>query len=623
MKPLDPRLLKQAGAARRYVLLTAGLGIVTTAVIVAQALLLARVIAGVAMDGEGLSDVRGELVALGVIVGLRALVAGAQDRFGHRAATTVVQQLRERLVVQAVDRVRGAGAGRPDGGHPDGGRLDGGHPDGEGPDGGDLDGEGLTVLATRGLDALDGYLTRYLPQLLLAATVTPAVLAVIWWHDTTAGLTILVTLPLIPLFMALVGLSTQASADRSLRTLQRLGAQVLDLIAGLPTLRAFGVASGQAARVRAAGDAHRRATMRTLRSAFLSALVLETLTTLSVALVAVGIGLRLVYGGLDLQTGLAVLLLAPEVYLPLRAVGTQFHASVDGLAAAQQAFAILERPVPAPGTLPAPDLRTATIRFDGVSAVPGGTTRATPFGLDACARPGEILALAGPSGTGKSTAVSILLGLRRPAAGRVMISADGPENADLAAVDLADVEPGSWWRQIAWAPQHPALIPGTLADNVRLTAPGASDQDLDAAAAITGFDQVVVQAPGGWAAVVGQGGLGLSAGQRQRLALTRVLLRDAPLVVLDEPTAHLDAASEHAILAVLERLRAQGRTVVLVAHRPALAGLADRVVTVREGHLDAGPGPASEAASEPVAATAPASGTAPESGPISELVRSA
>jgi ATP-binding cassette, subfamily C, bacterial CydD len=554
-RPLDPRLLAEASAARRYVLLTAALGILTTGLIVAQALLLARVIAGVAMGGEGLGDVRPELVALVGIAALRAVLAGTQDRFGHRAATQVVRQLRERLIVHSVARVGGAA---------------------------DLDGAELTVLATRGLDALDGYLTRYLPQLLMAATLSPAILVVIWWHDTTAGLTILATLPLIPLFMALVGLSTQASADRGLATLQRLGAQVLDLIAGLSTLLALGVATGQAARVRETGEAHRKATMRTLRSAFLSALVLETLTTLSVALVAVGIGLRLVSGGLDLRTGLAVLLLAPEVYLPLRAVGAQFHASVDGLAAAQQAFAVLDLPVRAAGTRPAPDLRSATIRFDQVSAVHPGSARATPSGLDALARPGQILALTGVSGAGKTTAVQLLLGLRRPDAGRILISTGASPD-----VDLADIELHSWWRQIAWAPQHPALVPGTLAENVRLTSPDASDQDVQAAAMLTGLADVVARVPGGWAARVGQGGLGLSAGQRQRLALTRVLLSDAPLVVLDEPTAHLDAGSEQSVLAVLAQLRAMGRTVVLVAHRPALAAMADQVAEVCEGQLPA------------------------------------
>jgi ATP-binding cassette subfamily C protein CydD len=560
MRPLDPRLLRHARAARTYVLVTAVLGILTTGLVVAQAVLLARVISGVIEDAETLDDVRPAVLALAGLVLLRAALAGAQERFGHRAAVDVVRQLRGRLIASAAARVGAGGeAGGDDSAEPDTAEL--------------------AVLATRGLDALDGYLTRYLPQLLLAATLTPAILLVILWQDTIAGITVALTLPLIPLFMALVGWTSQAAADRSLRTLQRLGAQVLDLIAGLPTLQALGMAAAPVARVRQSGDAYRRATMRTLRSAFLSALVLETLTTLSVALVAVGVGLRLVHGGLDLRTGLTVLLLAPEVYLPLRQVGVHFHASVDGLAAAAAAFAVLDAPVPATGTLSAPDLRHATIRFDAVDVVHPGADRATPAGLSAELHPGEILALTGPSGSGKSTAVSVLLGLRRPDRGRVLIR---PADAQMATsdIDLADIDPTSWWAQLAWVPQHPALVPGTLAENARLTAPGADQAALERAATVTGLDAIVAALPEGWTTRIGQAGLGLSAGQRQRLALTRVLLSDAPLVVLDEPTAHLDSGAEQAVLAAISALREDGRTIVIVAHRTALAALADRVVVV-------------------------------------------
>jgi ATP-binding cassette subfamily C protein CydD len=563
MRPLDPRLLRYARAARRYVVVTVVLGVLAAALVVAQALLLAGVISDVAMHGARFADVRTALFTLVAIVTGRAAVAGMQERFGHRAATDVVRQLRERLLAHAV-----AGVGAP--------RTAGPVLDGPVLDGPVLNGAELALLATRGLDALDGYLSRYLPQLLLTATLTPAVLVVIFCNDVTAGLTVALTLPLIPLFMALVGMSSQAEADRGLRTLQRLGAQVLDLIAGLPTLQTLGVAAGPAQRVREVGEAHRRATLRTLRSAFLSALVMETLTTLSVALVAVGVGLRLVHGDLDLRTGLAVLLLAPEVYLPLRTVGLHFHASVDGLAAAGQAFDVLDLPVPVTGAGQAPDLRAATIRWDLVSIVHPDAARASPARLAAEVGPGEILALTGPSGSGKSTAVAALLGLRAPDSGRIVIRPDDGS----AELDLRDVDPATWWSQIAWVPQHPAIVPASLADNVRLTAPDADQDAVDRAARLTGLDTVVAATPGGWSARVGQGGIGLSAGQRQRLALTRVLLTDAPLVVLDEPTAHLDAGAEQAVLTVIGELREAGRTVVLIAHRTALAALADRTVEV-------------------------------------------
>ncbi|HET9658578.1 MAG TPA: thiol reductant ABC exporter subunit CydD [Kineosporiaceae bacterium] len=567
MRPLDPRLLRHARAARGYVVLTAVLGAATAALVVVQALLLARVIAGVAMGGLALADVRSPLLLLVVVVTGRAVLSWAQDRYGHRAATRVVAQLRGQVVQRAV-------------------RLGPAALEGDA-------GPALATLATRGLDALDGYLVRYLPQLLLAATVTPAVLVVVWWHDLIAGLTILITLPLVPLFMAMVGWATQAAADRRLRTLQRLGAQVLDLVSGLPTLRALGRETGQAVRVREVGEAYRRATMRTLRAAFLSALVLESLTTLSVALVAVGVGLRLVYNDLDLQTGLAVLILAPEAYLPLRMVGVQYHASVDGLAAAAEAFAVLDRQPPAPGTRQAPDLRTSRIRLDGVGVVHTGRDRATPSWLDLHLQPGEVVALAGPSGVGKSSAVEVLLGLRRPDSGRVVIEPLGPpapgqDGPRPDAVPLADLRPESWFAQISWVPQRPLIVPGTLADNVRLTRPGATDADLERVAGHCGLAEVVAALPRGWATPLGHGGVGLSAGQRQRLALARALLRPAPLVVLDEPTAHLDAATEQIVHATIGELRDAGHTVLVVAHRPALVALADRVVMVHDGPV---PGP--------------------------------
>ncbi len=575
MRPLDPRLLRHVRAARGYVVLSAALGVATAALVVVQALLLATVVAGVAMDGQTPSQVRAALVWLCVVVAGRAGVAWAQDRFGHRAATAVVGQLRA-LVCAHVVRLGPAA-------------LDGDR------------GPALATLTTRGLDSLDGYLTRYLPQLVLSATVTPAVLAVVFWQDLVAGLTIAVTLPLVPVFMVLVGLATRTQADRRLRTMQRLGAQVLDLVAGLPTLRALGREQRQARRVREVGEAYRRATMGTLRTAFLSALVLETLTTICVALVAVGVGFRLLYGDLDLRTGLAVLILAPEVYLPLRMLGLHYHASVDGLAAAQEALAVLDLTPPVPGTLRAPVLGVAdgsspeerahpdgwvVARLDGVGVVHPGRERATPSGLDACVRLGRVLALAGPNGTGKSTAVQALLGLRTPDTGRVLLGPAAPADA---TVDLADVDPATWWAQLSWVPQQVQVVPGSLADNVRLAVPDAPDDALAAAAAAAGLAAVVAELPDGWQTRVGHGGVGLSAGQRQRLGLARALLHPAPVVVLDEPTAHLDTATEQVVHATVRRLRAEGRAVVLVAHRPSLLALADEVVRVHEGPVPRDP----------------------------------
>ena len=550
MKPLDPRLLRYARSARSYLALTVGLGIVGAVLVVAQALLLAHALASVVHDGADLPDVFGLVAALAAVVVVRATVTGLQERYAHRAATRAIGELREQVVARAAalgPRWLAEGAG-----------------------------PGVVTLATRGIDALEPYFVRYLPQLVLAATLTPATLLVVLGLDWVSAAIIAGTLPLIPVFMILVGQLTQGRSERGLRVMQRLGSQVLDLLAGLATLRALGRERGPAERVRELGDAHRGATMGTLRIAFLSGMVLELLTTLSVALVAVGIGLRLVAGDIDLVTGLAVLVLAPEVYLPLRQVGAHFHASTDGVAAATQVFAVLDTPGSATGTIPAPDLRSTTLRLRGVGVRAPGREVHAPAGLDLTVAPGRVVALTGSSGAGKTTAVAVLLGLLRPDAGSVtLVDPDGGET-DLGGLDL-----NSFWRQVAWLPQRPVLEPGTLADLVTGGAGAVSASARDHAAALTGLDDVVAGLADGWSTPLGRGGTGLSVGQRQRVALTRAMLSSAPLVVLDEPTAHLDAAGERVVLDAVRAMRDAGRTVVLVAHRASLVALADDVVEVR------------------------------------------
>ncbi len=535
MRPLDPRLMRYARSARGYVLLTTAFGVVTAALVVCQALLLAHALGAAVQDGATLDGLRPTIGWLVVVVAARVLVTSGQERFAHRAATATIAELREQVVDHAVAL---------------GPRW---LASGEGP--------GVVTLATRGLDNLQPYFVRYLPQLLLAATVTPAVLLVVLGLDWVSAAILISVLPLVPIFMILVGKLTQGRSERGLVAMQTLGAQVLDLLAGLPTLRAHGRERGQAARVRALGDAHREASMGTLRIAFLSGMVLELLTTLSVALVAVAIGLRLVAGDLGLTTGIAVLVLAPEVFLPLRQVGAQFHAAADGVAAAAQAFAVLETPVPARGTQAAPDLRTATITLASVSVRTAAGH--TPDALELELRPGTVLALTGPSGAGKTTAVEVLLGLVRPDEGTVTIG----------GVPLADLDPTTLWSQVTWLPQRPVLEPGTIASIVG----GVHAQ----AAALTGLDAVLATLPDGWETELGRGGEGLSLGQRQRVALTRALVSDAPLVILDEPTAHLDAAGEAVVLETVRALRAAGRTVLLVAHRRSLVACADVAVEVR------------------------------------------
>ncbi|MGC5168856.1 thiol reductant ABC exporter subunit CydD [Luteimicrobium sp. DT211] len=552
MRPLDPRLLRHARSARGYLALTTALGVVAGALVVAQAVLIGETLGRAVHDGARLDALAPRLAWLVAVVAARAAVSWCQERFAVRAAASTVAELREALVGHATalgPRWRGSARGVR-----------------------------LTTLATTGLDALEPYFVRYVPQLLLTAVVTPLLVVVVLGLDWVSGLVVIVTLPLVPLFMVLVGRLTQGVSERRLASLQRLGAQLLDLVAGLPTLRAFGRAEGPRERVRALGDANRRATTGTLRVAFLSGMVLELLTTLSVAIVAVSIGLRLVDGRMDLVTGLTVLVLAPEVYLPLRQVGAQFHASADGIAAAGAAFEVLEEPLPARGAATV-DLARDRLVLDEVGVEAPGRGVLAPAGLSLSVGPGEAVALVGANGAGKSTAVQVLLGLVPPARGRAVVVRAGSPAEPL---DVSALDPAAFWAQVAWVPQRPRLAPGSLRDAVLGAASGpADDARLARAARLAALDEVLAALPAGWDTSIGRDGLGLSVGQRQRVALAAALVSRRPLVVLDEPTAHLDDASEAAVVRTVRALRDEGRAVLVVAHRPALVEACDRAVEVR------------------------------------------
>lgn len=560
--------MRYARSARRYIAATAVTGMATATLVVAQAFLVSGAVGAVISNGAGPTAVRGLLLALGGVVVARALVVLLQEVHAHRSAAGTIIELR-RLVLEHAARL--------------------------GPRWQAVHGTEAATLLTRGLDDLEPYFTRYLPQLVLAATVTPATVLVLITQDWPAAVAVVCTLPLIPVFMILIGRMTQSVSQERLEAMQVLGDQVLDLISGLPTLKALGREQKPAERVRALGRSYRRTTMSTLRIAFLSGAVLEFITTLSVAIIAVEIGFRLVAGRMDLFTGLLVLMVAPEVYQPLRQVGFQFHASANGVAAAESVFEILETPVPEHGSLPAPDLRTATIRLDAVSVAARGAW--APAGLSTTIRPGSLVALTGASGAGKTTTTQVLLGLLPADRGRVRV-VPAPEGDGLdGAVDLSEIDPGTWWEQIVWVPQRPTITPGTVLENVLSNAPGDTagnaagpvPAELVEAARATGFDEVVAGLPQGWDTLVGSGGVGLSVGQRQRLALTRALCSTAPLVVMDEPTAHLDAASEAHVLTAVRALHASGRTVVIIAHRPALIALAEQTVAVTSEPIPPGP----------------------------------
>ena len=684
MKPVERRLLRELPVLRRHMTYSTVLALSAAGLVVAQASLLAAILAD-GFAGAGLRPA--PLVALGAVMALRALLTWVRGMLGQRAAAEAKRALRDRLTARL-------GQGEPL-------RLSARH-----------HGESATLL-TRGLDALDPYVVGQLPAKAAASIVPLVVVGWLWWTDWTSGLIVLVTLPLIPVFGALVGLHTAQRTARQWQLLARLGGHFLDVVTGLPTLRAFGREGHQVRVVAEMADAHRRATMRTLRVAFLSSFVLETVATLSVALVAVPVGLRLLGGEVDLRTALTVLLLAPEAYLPLRAVGAAFHDSAEGVVVAERVFAVLDeepgvrgehrsggtavrvmsesggtsRTVPGAascevlgatsrevlgaasrevlgatsrevlgaasrevlgatsremlgatsrevlgaaasrevlgatsrevlGTASREVLGTASREVLGTASpevlcaapreVLGATSRevlGTAFGAARAApsmalrdvtvrypgraapalhrvslavRPGEHLALVGPSGAGKSSLLSLLLGFVAPASGRVEV--DG--------TDLGHLDPDAWRARVAWVPQRPHLFAESVADNIRLGRPDATDAEVREAARAASADLFIGELPRGYDTLLGEHGAGLSAGQRQRVALARAFLKDAPVLLLDEPTAHLDPESEAAVTRATVALM-RGRTAVVVAHRTSLLAHADRVVTVRAGALDA------------------------------------
>ncbi|MFE7750797.1 thiol reductant ABC exporter subunit CydD [Streptomyces sp. NPDC057428] len=573
MKPIDPRLLHYARATRFFLAAVVALGLVGAALVIAQAMLVADVVVGGFEDGLTAAGLRTPLLLLGAVALGRALVAWLTELAAHRASAAVKSELRGRLMDRAAEL---------------------------GPDwlGGQRTGS-LVALATRGVDALDDYFSRYLPQLGLTVVVPMAVLARIVTEDWVSAAIIVVTLPLIPLFMVLIGWATQSRMDRQWRLLSRLSGHFLDVVAGLPTLKVFGRAKAQAESIRTITAQYRSATLKTLRIAFLSSFALELLATLSVALVAVTIGIRLVHGELGLYTGLVILILAPEAYLPIRQVGAQYHAAAEGLSAAEEIFAVLETEPAADGTQDVP--ASLRLELEDVTVRHPGRTEPSLDAASLVVEPGETVALVGPSGAGKSTLLSVVLGFTEPDEGRVRVG----------GADLRSLAAERWREQIAWVPQRPHLFAGTIAENVRLARPDAEDEAVTAALRDAGAYDFVAALPDGQETRLGEDGAGLSAGQRQRLALARAFLADRPLLLLDEPTASLDGETEAGIVDAVRRLAA-GRTVLLVVHRPALLPVADRVVSLTprvSGRAPVGAEsgsrnrPASSAASGPPAAS--------------------
>jgi ATP-binding cassette subfamily C protein/ATP-binding cassette subfamily C protein CydD len=547
------RLARTERAVRRHLMTCLVAAVLAGLLVLLSAELLAGVLSGrFAVSALGL---------LAVVIGVRALLGWVHGAAAGRTATAVKSTLRHRLL----GRLQDLGPGRLTT---------------------QRSGE-LVTLTGRGLDALDPYLTGYLPAMAVAAVVPVAVLVRLLVADLASAVIVLVTLPLIPIFGALVGRHTKVVTERQYHALSRLGGHFLDVVRGLPTLRAFGRAANQADVIGRVADAHRTATMRTLRVAFLSSLVLELVASLSLALVAVPIGLRLLSGSLDLSTALLVLLLAPEAYLPLRMMGTKFHASMEGVAVADRAFAVLEEEAPPAGRghtgagIPEIRLEHVTVRYPG-------REDAALLDVSLVIAPGERVALVGESGAGKSTLLHLLLGFVTPSSGRILVG-----GADLTSLDL-----DAWRARLAFVPQRAHLFAASVAANIALGG-GSTDElpsragdgrlgatpEVRAAAAAAQAAEFVEALPQGYDTVLGERGADLSAGQRQRIALARAFHRpQAAVLLLDEPTARLDGRSEAAVVRATRAL-ADGRTAVIVAHRPAMIELADRVIRLADGRV--------------------------------------
>jgi ATP-binding cassette, subfamily C, bacterial CydD len=548
VRALDPRLLRRARAARIALVADALLGVVAALLVLAQAALLARVVAR-SFDGATLDDVVAPLALLAAVVVARMLSTWGFETIGTYAATGVISRLRLDLVSSRL-------TGNP-------AALDG------------AESAEVATAAVGGVAALDGLFGRFLPQIVLAVVVPVAVLALVAFLDLVSAGLMLLTLPLVPIFFWLIGRATGHRARERWEAMSLLATHFLDVVRGLPTLRAFNRGEAQVGRIEAVSEEYRRTTMGTLRLAFLSGTVLELAATLGVALVAVTVGVRLVNGGIAFEPALTILVLAPELYLPLRNLAAGFHASADGAAVADRLLGLIEQPaVVVAGTREPPSPVEAAIHFESVSfSYPDRPARALDD-LSLTIDAGETVALVGPSGGGKSTVAGLLLRLYTPSDGRVVIG----------DVDLAACDGTAWHRHIAWVPQAPTLFRASVADNIRLGDASASEERVREAAALAGADRLVAGLPDGYETIVGEGGRVLSTGERQRVALARAFLRDAPLVILDEPTANLDPAGARIVGEAVDRLRAR-RTTLLIAHDMSLAAVADRVVRIDGGRI--------------------------------------
>ncbi|GFE61114.1 thiol reductant ABC exporter subunit CydD [Geobacter sp. AOG2] len=546
----EQRLNLLKNRVKPTLLLAVGLGVAGGFVLIAQALIVARLVHRVMIDGAGYREVLPQLLWLPPLVLARAGLSWVSERVAFAASATIRQDVRNDLFQRLLD----AGPLRLKG---------------------DRAGEVATVIVD-GVEALEGYYSRYLPHLAVMAMVPLSILAAVVPSDWISAGIMLFSAPFIPFFTILIGRGAERLNQRQWQTLARLGGYFLDRVNGLATLRMFNASRREAGMIAQISDDYRKATMSVLYLAFLSALVLEFFATVSVALMAVIIGFRLLKGGMTFQDGFTVLLLAPEFYLPLRLMGNYYHARMEAIGAAERIFSLLDTPLaPRPSVpRPLPPISSLRICLEDVYFRYVSDSAPVINGVTFNLAPGERVALVGPSGAGKSTLAALLLGFAVPEQGRVLVN----------GADLAHCDPDQWRRHVAWVPQQPHLFHGTIGDNIRLGRRDATEADVLQAVTQARCGEFIGRLPQGLDTVIGEQGAGLSGGQARRIALARVFLKDAPLIITDEPTAGLDAHSEAMVREALKEL-ARGRTVLSIAHRLITLEDADRIVVMSGGKI--------------------------------------
>jgi ATP-binding cassette subfamily C protein CydCD len=560
MKP-QVRLLKEASRDKSLLFLSILAGLLAGILAIFQAREISRLIDRVFLHGKDLDGVSGLLITLLLILLLRAGFVWAGEFSASTAARRIKQALRQRLFAHLVD-------------------LGPAHLRGEAGETEVRTGE-LVNITSEGVEALEVFYSQYLPQIALAVLIPLSILFFVFPADFLSGMILLLTAPLLPIFMVLIGSMSETLTRRQWLGLSRMSAYFLDVLQGLTTLKALGRSRDQVEMVRKVSEQYRQSTMGVLKVTFLSALVLELISTLSTAVVAVEVGIRLLYGRMEFEQAFFVLLLAPEFYLPLRMLGTRFHAAMTGIEAGKRIFSILD--LPTSTTPPSPEnkvqsaekpgqLLRITIKEVGYTYSNDHTAlQQVSFDIP----PGKITALVGESGAGKTTLTWLILGFLQPHHGEILVNGR----------NLSTIPKQGWLDNLAWVPQNPYLFNDTVTANIKIVRPDATEAQVLQAARLAHADEFIHMLPQGYATLVGERGSMLSAGQAQRIALARAFLKDAPLLILDEATSHLDPEVDALLQDSLANLSRE-RTVILIAHHQSTLARADQVIMLRQGRVE-------------------------------------